>query len=317
MTTTHCDFTKLALRRLRMRHIELLDCLGQVATVRQASEMLSLSQPATTKLLQEIEEACGTRLFSRGRRGIEANPQGLMLIRHAQGIVQRLDHAGQQLQALATGSRAVLNVGASSTLPLLSRSLARLNERMPDVMIRIIDDRPRFLGERLLQGELDCILAPLPPELLASPDIAQLHLEPITTDSLCVVASEKHPLAKRRKLGWPELMQERWVLFPPDALTRQRFIEICLQHGLTPPSPAVECISFTSVRWLLHFNPTLLAVLRHHQAIEEVATGKMVILPVKPNATMPDVSFITRKDCDADPGAMAALVYALRSSFAK
>lgn len=306
--------TGQVLRRLRLRHFELLQCLGEVATVGLAAERLNLSQPAVSKMIQEIEEVCGTRLFVRGRRGIEPNAQGRLLIRHADFLVRQLNSAGQQLDAMKLGASALLHVGASSTIPLLSRAIVHLRRQMPGLLVRIVNEPPRRLIDKIMRGELDCALAPLPPESLASQEAGGLRLEPVTPDRLCVVASSRHPLAQSRALHWADLVGAPWVLSPQEALTRQRFVEVYLKQGIEPPRPVIECVSFASIRWLLREDASLLALMRHHQASEEAAMGLISVLPVKPVVSLPAVSFITRRDEASDRASLDALLLALRRS---
>ena len=307
-------FTDKLLRRLRLRHIELLRTLGDVPTVRLAAEQMNLSQPAISKMLQEVEAVCGSRLFERGRRGIEPNAAGQLLIRHARILVNQLDYAGQQLQSLDGGAATLLHVGSPSTFPLLSRAIVRLRQQVPQVLVRLSEQPPRHLIARLMDGELDCVVAPLPPETLGSEDALQLRLEKIMSDRLCVVASPKHPLAKAKKLHWRDLAKESWVLSPPDALTRQRFMGACLEHGITPPSPVIECISFAPIQWLLRSDASLLALMRHYQVADDAALGLISVLPVSPGVQLPDVSLITRRDGAGYPDAVAGLLAALRYS---
>ena len=42
--------------RMRVRHLELLDALGETLNIHKAAPRLNLSQPATSKLLKELEE---------------------------------------------------------------------------------------------------------------------------------------------------------------------------------------------------------------------------------------------------------------------
>ena len=51
--------------KLRLRHFELLDALGDTLNIRKAAPRLHLSQSTATKLLQEIEALYKTLLFER------------------------------------------------------------------------------------------------------------------------------------------------------------------------------------------------------------------------------------------------------------
>ncbi|MGB3287872.1 MAG: LysR family transcriptional regulator [Burkholderiaceae bacterium] len=312
--TLEKNFTNQALRRLRLRHIELLQALGEVATVSAAAAKLNLSQPAVSKMLQEIEEVSQAQLFYRGRRGIEPSEMGRLLIRHASLTVHQFDAAGQQLQAMRLGASALLNVGCSSTMPLLPLAVAMLRKQMPSLLLRLWDEPPRQLIARLMAGEIDCALAPLPPDILSSLEVDGLRLQPVISDWMCVVASPHHRLAQRDKLRWSDVVSEQWVLSPPDGLTRQRFVAVCLDQGLTPPRPAIECVSFKSLRWLLRSDPTLLALTRAYQVMDDVQVGLVKVLPVSPVVELPGVSFITRQGTAADPEALSALLEALKEA---
>ena len=53
------------LNRLRMRQVALILAVGEHGTLRKASAELGMTQPAATKMIQELESALGQRLFER------------------------------------------------------------------------------------------------------------------------------------------------------------------------------------------------------------------------------------------------------------
>jgi len=59
--------------RLRTRHLLLLSAIGEEGNICRAAEMLSMSQPAASRLLRELEEIIGADLFERQARGVKAN----------------------------------------------------------------------------------------------------------------------------------------------------------------------------------------------------------------------------------------------------
>ena len=61
--------TAQLLNRLRMRQVALLLAIGEHGTLRAAAAQLGMTQPAATKMLADIEEILGTRLFERLARG--------------------------------------------------------------------------------------------------------------------------------------------------------------------------------------------------------------------------------------------------------
>ena len=73
-------------RKLRLRHLELLAALSETATMRGAAARLHLSQPAISKMLGEIEGCFGARLFERSHQGIPANALGASAVFRARGL---------------------------------------------------------------------------------------------------------------------------------------------------------------------------------------------------------------------------------------
>ena len=63
-------------QRIRLRHLHTFVAVAQQGTLGRAAETLSLSQPALSKTLNELEELTGVRLFERGRLGAQLTTMG-------------------------------------------------------------------------------------------------------------------------------------------------------------------------------------------------------------------------------------------------
>ena len=57
--------------RIKFRHLQCFLAVAQHATLQKAAVALSISQPAVSKTIKELEEILKIRLFARGRRGAE------------------------------------------------------------------------------------------------------------------------------------------------------------------------------------------------------------------------------------------------------
>src|SRR5258705_235592 len=64
-----------ALSRIRLRHLQCFLAIVRTGTLGGAAQALSITQPAVTKTVNELEEILGTRLFVRGRRGATLTPE--------------------------------------------------------------------------------------------------------------------------------------------------------------------------------------------------------------------------------------------------
>ena len=62
--------------RLKTRQLLLLVALAEEGNIHRAAEVLSMTQPAASKLLKDIEDVLGVQLFDRQPRGMRPPPSG-------------------------------------------------------------------------------------------------------------------------------------------------------------------------------------------------------------------------------------------------
>jgi DNA-binding transcriptional LysR family regulator len=303
--TASFDFDR-TLRRLRMRHLELLVLLGEERTVRAAARRMALTQPALSKMLHEIEDCFGAPLFGRSRSGVLPTPAGEYLIVLATAWINQLRNAGQDVAQLRDGSDASVRVGTLSVIPRVPRAIAALRRQDPGVIVRVREGTLVALLAALADGEIDCVVGALPPEALQTGPVESIRVEPLDHDALCVMASPVHALAGTRALSWSDLIGQPWVLPPKDSLLRRAIIDAHLHAGLPLPAPSVELLSPISVAELLTQDSSLLGVMRREQAEAEHASGHLQRLAVSPEVPLPALAFITLRRNEPLPPMLAA-----------
>jgi DNA-binding transcriptional LysR family regulator len=299
-------------RRLRLRHLELLVALAEAGTMRAAATRLHLSQPALSKMLVEVEDGFGARLFERTPQGVAANALGLAAVYRARVILGELERGREEVDALRAGASGVLRLGTLSVTASVPRAVTHLRQQVPGARVQVQEGRVRDLVQRLLDGELDAVFGAITPELLASDLLPLLRPELLLADALCVVCAAGHPLARRRKLAWSDLAGQAWVAPPKDTLVRQALMTAFLNDGLQPPEPAVEVLSSVTVGSLLRLDPQLLGAVRLEHAQDELARGGMRRLPVAPPVPLPSLGLYTRRSAGTAPPLVRALADALR-----
>lgn len=282
-----------ALRRLRMRHIELLSLLGNMGTVRAAARQMSLTQPAVSKMLREIETSFAVPLFERSRSGVVPTLAGRHLIAFATAAQNDLAAAGADVARIAGGEGACLRLGSFSVFPRIPKAITELRRLMPGVAVQVREGTGVLLLNELSAGKLDCIVGALPPELLQTADVSEFSLETIAPDEACIMASPAHPLSRARSLRWPQLKDAAWALPPRESLLRRSVIDMHLLAGMPVPSPAVELLSPVSLAELLAEDPTLIGVMRYEHALAEHRSGRLHRLPLRPRAPLPPIALIT------------------------
>jgi len=70
------NYSHTLLNRLRMRQVSLLLSIQEHRTLRAAALAMGMTQPAATKMLHELEDALGTKIFDRTGRTLTLNAAG-------------------------------------------------------------------------------------------------------------------------------------------------------------------------------------------------------------------------------------------------
>jgi len=176
------------LLRLRTRQLLLLAQLGRERHLGRAAGALGVSQPAATKLLQQLEAAVGSMLFERGPRGMRPTPSGEVLIRYAQQLLTDFGAAREEMRALAAGDS-----GAFSDVEVAMMDLARKLAADSASVTQHDVDRLRRGGLRddeifdvVATAAARCFFAKLCDALGAEPDSSFLELEEELRDRLTV-----------------------------------------------------------------------------------------------------------------------------------
>ncbi|WP_114803811.1 LysR substrate-binding domain-containing protein [Pseudacidovorax intermedius] len=237
------DIDRVLRSNLKLRHLQLLVALDEFRHLGRAAEFLSVTQPAVSKVLAEIERMFALQLFTRSTRGTEPTAYGATVVRFARSVLADYQRTREEIAAVASGGAGRVSVGAMVVaMPgLLVDGVRLLKQRSALTAVLVEEGDLTRLLPRLRVGELDLIVGRLEPGY-ASPD---LETEALYTERMCIVVHRDHPLAtRRRKPGWAELAGQPWVMPPPWASSRIKLNQQFYRHQLVPPADVVETASF-------------------------------------------------------------------------
>jgi DNA-binding transcriptional LysR family regulator len=302
------------LRRLRLRHIELLDVLADEPTIHAAAMRLNLSQPAVSKMLREVEGAFGARLFVRSKAGVRATAIGIAAVRRARLIRHEVEGCAEEIAALRDGGGPLLRLGTVSVTSIVPDALIKLRRKVPNAIVHISEGPVDTLLARLLAAELDCVFGALSPDLRGSPIVHDLIPEMVYRDRICVVVSDRSPLSLKRRFRWQDLARHSWVLPPPSTVVRQALVAMFVGHGLEPPFASVETMSPVTMSALVRADSDLIGIMREEQVRREREIPGLVELSVRPIAELPPLSLFTRKTRDGSSPVVGQFSLALKEA---
>jgi DNA-binding transcriptional LysR family regulator len=237
------DIDRVLRSNLKLRHLQLLVALDELRHLGRVAEFLSVTQPAVSKTLAEIERMFGLALFTRSTRGTEPTAYGAAVVRFARTVLADYQRTQAEIAAVASGGAGRVSVGAMvvATPSLLVQAVRRLKQRSELATVLVEEGDLTRLLPRLRVGELDLIVGRLEPGY-SSPD---LSTEALYAERMCIVVHGSHPLARRAAPPtWAELAGLPWVMPPPWASSRIKLHQQFYKHKLTPPANIVETASF-------------------------------------------------------------------------
>ena len=86
---SHLEARRLSKSRV-LHQLKAFNAIAEQGSIRGASRALSLSQPAVTKSLRELEETVGTALVHRGAKGIVLTQCGEAFFRRSRLILREV-----------------------------------------------------------------------------------------------------------------------------------------------------------------------------------------------------------------------------------
>src|SRR5574343_495777 len=293
-----------ACARLRFRHLQFLDALVQTRNLRLAAERLHITQPAATKVLADIEEILGTRLFERLSRGVRPNELGLFTLRYASDALQGQRRFVDEFNALRQGGHGRLVIGAisGSVADLLPAAVAEIQRQRPLLVLHILEQSSDQLAPWLAERKIDLMLG----RFTDPEQPAQFHYERLLGERLYVVGRADHPLLQQQPVDPRGLAHWPWILYPSSTAVRQVSEDIFERAGMQPTSGVVETPSFLFGMELMQ--ATQMLSLQPAARVEKyVQKGLLARIPVDLPDRMPDYGVITRLGEAPGPAAQAFL----------
>ena len=279
--------------RLRMRHLRLLAVLAEHGSLRKASEVMSVTQPALTKNLHEIEELVGEPLFVRNPKGICPNTLGDALTRYARLVFADLGGLHKELSALKSGSIGNIHIGGISALTnsLLPQTIAFLKRVHPLLDISVEVETSDLLLQSLEQDKCDLVIARIPEGYPTE----HLNFTEISAEIIVPVARFDHPEMSNRDVTLEALSQYSWVIQAQPAPLRTIFHQLFRDAQLPTPSSTVETSSSLLSLSLLRESDMVslqpAALINYYEKTNTIAR-----LPISLSIKMNSYGLITRKN---------------------
>jgi DNA-binding transcriptional LysR family regulator len=240
----------------------------------RAARALGQSVSALSRSLKRLESIVNGRLFERTGQGLRLSERGKTLLEYAHRILAEHDHAVMAMSATGQSRTGTLKIGvvrylADFGLPV---AVAALLRRHPKAGVEVLDDNYEELIQRLINGELDIVVAAQTSELV----LTELVFEPVVKSDLIYAAGASHPLAHKQTVSAADLRQARIIMSNRPAMIRNHYRryteagEQLDQHPFIISSPNL-------IRQLL-MTGQFVAISSRHAVAADLKAGRIVAL---------------------------------------
>jgi DNA-binding transcriptional LysR family regulator len=275
---------------IKLRHLQLVVALDQFRHLGRTAEFLSVSQPAVSKMLAEVENMLDMTLFDRSTRGTEPTASGQAIVRFARSVLADYERTRDEIAAVASGAAGRTRVGSMVVaLPvLLAGAVKLLKQRSALATVLVEEGDLTHLLPKLRLGELDIFVGRLEPGYSA-PDLVT---EALFNEPMVAVVKRGHALMRKKKPGWSDLASMPCVLPPPWASLRVKIEQTFFRHGLNPPLDIIETSSFLALSSFLQQRDAA-GFLARSVGLHFQMQGMLDILPIDVPIELPPIGLIT------------------------
>lgn len=272
-----------------------LDTLLAVAECKnftKAAEILSLTQPAVSHHINQLEREYNTKLFTRGKGEFKLTQEGEIAVKYArrlkalhQKMLTKIHDEQQNISKFRIG------LTHTSENNIITEVLARYVDKYSNTSITIITESINNLYDMLENYELD--IAVVDGKRLSN----KLNYFMFDTDYLVCVLSNDNPISKQSMVTLNELKSQNMILRLPTSATRQLFEASLMGIGesIENFNVSLEVDNVATIKNLVRKDLGV-SILPKSACMSDVQKGKLKILPIENLTMMREMNIAYNKD---------------------
>jgi DNA-binding transcriptional LysR family regulator len=275
-------------------------------SITAGAERCALALAAASTRLRAMEQSLGAALLTRSRQGVTPTPAGLTLLKHARAMLDQGARLREDLGAYAGG--------VSGEVRLLANTNA-LTEFLPEALSAFLADHPHIsvdLEERLSDEIVGLVAEGVADAgiVAGTVDMGSLTTYPFRSDRFVVVTAKDHPLAKRGRVNFGEVLDYDVVGLDRTS-SLQRFLAGKAAREGRPLRLRVQLRSFDAVCRLVECGVGV-GVVPQTTAARAAKTMQLAIADLTDDWALRELTIVVRAPDELRPYAKA-LVDSLRA----
>lgn len=216
---------------MELRHMRYFVAVAEALSFTKAAQKLRLAQPSVTRQIRNLEDEIGVRLLDRSNNRVILTEEGRVFLFDSQKVLAMCAETVATVQRISQRESAALNIGyiANIHYGLLPATLGAFRKLYPRVALNLFDMTSAEQFHALENHKIDLGFVGIRP----AQSNQDLLSECVAYDTVLVLLSDKHPLAKKTNIKLSELATQFFIGMSakthPGA--REWLLETCLSAG--------------------------------------------------------------------------------------
>lgn len=213
---------------MNLRQVEVFRVVMTSGTTARAAEILHVSQPAVSKMIQELERSLGFDLFRRIKGRLHPTQEGQLFFREVEQAFLGLAHlrgAAARIRDYGSGELRIACLSALST-NVLPRALQAFMGRNPNVAITFQARMSSNVRDLVASGQFD--LGIVADEI----DSTGVEVEEFARFRVAVAMPQGHPLEALEVIHSADLAGHPFIALAPEDTTRREAEAVFARAGV-------------------------------------------------------------------------------------
>ena len=215
---------------MNLRQIEVFRAVIINGTTARAAEVLRISQPAVSKMIQELERSIGFPVFHRIKGRLRPTAEGQLFFREVEqaftGLAQ-LRGAAARIRDFGSGKLRIACLSALST-NLVPRALSAFTLRHPNVAVTLQTRTSSVARDLIASEQFD--LGIVADEI----DTTGIDARPFANFRVAIAMPEGHELERLDTVRPANLDGHRFIALSPEDTTRREAEAAFARVNVTP-----------------------------------------------------------------------------------
>ena len=190
---------------MEIRVLKYFLAVSREGSITAAANSLHLTQPTLTRQLQDLEKELGQKLFVRGKYKISLTPEGMILRKRAQEIVEMVEKTEAEFHSIRDIIAGDIYIGCGETdsMKQVAAVMKEIQQEYPDIKFHIFSGNAEDVIEKLDRGLLDFGILIQPIDLSKYDNITLPD-----KDVWGVILRKDNPLAQKKTIILKDLVNE-------------------------------------------------------------------------------------------------------------